>query len=329
LKKVDVSGAPPQTLCDASGTSGGTWNRDGLIVFAPTQNGPLFRVTAAGGVPVQVTQLDTSRQEIAHRHPYFLPDGLHFLLTVVTTRLTFNPGFDDSPMWSPDGSRIVFSSNRSGAGDLYQKSSSGVGQDEVLLKSDHGKIPDDWSSDGRFILYQDLDPKTGWDLWALALTRDRKPQPLLTTSSHERQGRFSPDGRWMAYVSDESGTNQVYVQSFPLSGGKWQISTSGGVQPRWRRDGKELFFMADAASGITRDAMAVEVDTSDTHLFRATIPQKLFTLGPYVSNSAAGARNSWDVTPDGQRFLVVSNPTATAVPPVTVVVNWLQGRNTR
>jgi eukaryotic-like serine/threonine-protein kinase len=491
LKKVDVSGAPPQTLSDATGSVGGTWNRDGVILFGTFQ-GPLYRVSAS--TPTQLTQLDTSRQEIAHRHPYFLPDGQHFLLTVVsakpensgiyvgsldsqerkrilssglkaafappnhilfvqhdaalptfgvaalgstgtlmaqrfdperfevmgdpfpiaevmanfgnsaagfavsetgvlayrvldpdrvmqwydrtgkqlgtvdlpapwespavspdlerlavlkrdgavgdlwildpvrgtTTRLTFDPAFDDAPVWSPDGTRIVFSSNRGGQGDLYQKNSAGVGEDEILLESDHPKTPDDWSADGRFILYQDSDPRTGLDLWALPLTGDRKPQPLLTTSFAERQGRFSPDGRWIAYVSDESGTNQVYVQSFPPSGGKWQISTRGGVQPRWRRDSKELFFMGGVLpvgfNTLPSDVMAVEVDTSNRDVFRAGVPLKLFTVVP---QSVTFARNSWDVTPDGQRFLVVSNPTATAVPPITVIVNWLQGPKAR
>ena len=125
-------------------------------------------------------------------------------------------------------------------------------------------------------------------------------------------------------MSDESGTNQVHVQSFPPSGSKWQISTRGGAQPRWRRDGKELFFLGGVGVG-SADVMAVDVDTSNSGVFRAGVPQKLFTVVP---QSLTTARNSWDVTPDGQRFLVVS-PETTAVPPVTVVVNWLQERNTR
>jgi hypothetical protein len=130
-------------------------------------------------------------------------------------------------------------------------------------------------------------------------------------------------------VSDESGTNQVYVQSFPPSGGKWQISMSGGFEPHWRRDGKELFFMEGGGATGSSTAMAVEVNASNTDVFRARVPQKLFTVVPVTNYSATGARNIWDVTPDGQRFLVVSDATATAVPPVTVVVNWLQGLNTR
>jgi len=194
-----------------------------------------------------------------------------------------------------------------------------------LLKSDHPKFPDDWSADGRYVLYREQDPKTGWDLWVLPLTGDRKPQPVLSTAVREIQGRFSPDGRWMAYVSDDS--LQVYVQSFPPSGNKWQISTGGGFQPRWRRDGKELFFLAGQDSGAQRrDVMAVAVDTSSNGVFKAGVPQKLFTVTTPAAGSAEGG--SWDVTPDGQRFLVASLSTTTAVPPITVVVNWLQRQTT-
>ena len=142
--------------------------------------------------------------------------------------------------------------------------------------------------------------------------------PLKLGLPPTRAGRW-----WIAYVSDESGTNEVYVQSFPSSGSKWQISAGGGFQPRWRRDGKELFFMAGPQSGnIPRDVMAVLVDTSSTGVFKAGAPQKLFTVTP-VGTSIL--RNSWDVTPDGQRFLVNSPQTqAGGVPPVTVVLNWLQ-----
>ena len=228
-------------------------------------------------------------------------------------------------MWSPDGTRIVFASSRNGTFDLYQKQSAGAGQEEMLLKSDHQKIPDDWSPDGRFLLYRDQDPKTGWDLWVLPLTGDRKPQPVLSTAFREIQGRFSPDGRWIAYVSDESGTgtSEVYVQSFPPSGNKWQISTGGGSQPRWRRDGKELFVLAGQSEGgsIPHDVMAVAVDTSSNGVFKAGALRKLFTVD---TPSGIAGGHTWDVTPDGQRFLVTSPSITTVVPPITVIVNWLQ-----
>ncbi len=160
------------------------------------------------------------------------------------TRFTFVPSVNISPIWSPDGSRIVFSANRDGPMNLYQRAASGAGNDEALLKSDDSKAPNDWSADGRFILYQNLDPKTNWDLWVLPLSGEQKPFPFLETDFDERQGRFSPDGKWIAYTSNASGEWQVYVQSFPASGGKWQVSTNGGAQPQWRRDGKELFYLS-------------------------------------------------------------------------------------
>jgi eukaryotic-like serine/threonine-protein kinase len=163
-------------------------------------------------------------------------------------------------------------------------------------------------------------------LWVLPLTGDRKPQSVLSTAVREIHGRFSPDGRWMAYVSNESGTNHVYVQSFPPSGNKWQISTGGGFQPRWRRDGKELFFVAGQDSGpIPRAVMAVAVDTSSTGVLKAGVPHKLFTV---TMSSGIGQGSTWEVTPDGQRFLVASASTRAAVPPITVVVNWLQPQTT-
>ena len=147
---------------------------------------------------------------------------------------------------------------------------------------------------------------------------------MLSPAFKEIQGRFSPDGRWIAYVSDESGTNQVYVQSFPPSGNKWQITTGGGSQPRWRRDGKELFVVAGPQEGgaIPHDVMAVAVDTSSNGVFKAGALRKLFTVD--TSSGIAFGRNTWDITPDGQRFLVTSPSITTVVPPITVIVNWLQ-----
>lgn len=469
LKKVDLLGGPPQTLCDATDNFGGTWNADDVIVFAASP-GPLFRVSAAGGVFTPLTELDKARQEIVHRHPYFLPDGKHFLYVAISsknensgiyvgsldskerqfllrtiqkaifappgyllfmrestlmaqrfdpnrlelsgdpfrvaegvgtnpgnsaagftvsnngvlafsagsggrasylkwvnrsggdagtagmpsayespvvspdlqrvavsiaegtnrdiwildltrgtkTRFTFDPGIDNAPLWSPDGSRLVFQSNRTSLFDLYQKSSSGVGQEEMLWKSDHSKTPDDWSSDGRLLLYRDDDPQTGTDLWVLPMTGDKKPQPVARSPFREVQGRLSPDVRWVAYVSNESGLDEVYVQGFPTANNRIQISTKGGFMPRWRRDGKELFFVSPE-----RDVMAVDMTVSGDGILKAGVPHKLFTANPI---GLIGRRNTWEVTPDGQRFLIHTNQQeTTSVVPLTVVVNWLAG----
>jgi dipeptidyl aminopeptidase/acylaminoacyl peptidase len=231
-----------------------------------------------------------------------------------TSRFTFDPADENSPIWSPDGSRIVFSSNREGVSNLYQKLSSGAGNDEALLKSAEPKTPYDWSPDGRFILYGVLSPKTSGDLWLLPLFGDQKPAPFVQTEFNEIQGRFSPDGRWVAYASNESGTYQVYVQSFPSSGSKWQVSTNGGAQPQWRRDGKELFYLAP-----DRKLMAVEVNGAGP-TFVPGVPKPLFE--PRVSAVFPSITTYYSVTGDGQRFLVNTLVGESTPVPFTVVLNW-------
>jgi serine/threonine protein kinase len=230
------------------------------------------------------------------------------------TRFTFDPANDASPVWSPDGNRIAFNSNRSGVADLYLKSSSGAGNEELLFKSSNPKGPHDWSADGRFLLYGELDPKTNGDLWVLPLFGDQKPIPFLQTPFSESGGRFSPDGRWIAYSSNESGTFQVYVQSFPPSGGKWMISTNGGTQPRWRHDGKELFYL-----GYDRKLMVVGVK-EDANKFEAGSPQALFEMRVIVGFVVP--ISSYEITRDGQRFLVLTPVEESSPSPLTVVLNW-------
>jgi eukaryotic-like serine/threonine-protein kinase len=212
-----------------------------------------------------------------------------------------------------DGSRIAFSTNRDGHMNLYQRAASGTGNDEALLKSDDRKFPNDWSDDGGFILYQNLDPKTNWDLWVLPLAADQKPIPFLQTEFDEVQGQFSPDGRWIAYTANESGTRQVYVRSFPASSGKWQVSTNGEAQPQWRRDGRELFYLSP-----DRKLMAVEVK-GDGSTFEAGVPKALFEL---LRIPGPGSWNSYAATADGQRFLVTSLLEEATSTPTTVVLNW-------
>ncbi|MGH9317676.1 MAG: TolB family protein, partial [Thermoanaerobaculia bacterium] len=464
LKKVEVSGGPVLALCDAPDGRGGSWNRDGVILFEPHFREPLFRVPATGGKPTPVTLLDESRKETTHRFPSFLPDGKHFLYLAashavgteselhaiyvssldprekprllvnarskplyaaghllfvrqrtlmaqpfdaksgkvtgdafpvaenvqedvgyftavfsvsengvlayqegggstglfqlawfdrsgkqveamgtpadywaprlshdnrriasgisdpgdiwlqdltrrVSTRVTFDPAHDGNPIWSPDDSRILFNSQRTGAGDLYQKAAAGTGADELLYSSNALKIPNDFSPDGRYMLFQALNPKTKWDLEVLSLP-DRKVTAFLKTEFDEISGMFSPDGRWIAYASNESGRFEIYVQPFPGPGGKWQISTAGGTAPVWRRDGKELFYLA-----LDRKLMAVEVKTGPA--FEAGVARPLFQ---------ARLRNDpdreYDVSADGQRFLVNVPLAEETSPPITLVQNW-------
>lgn len=465
LKKIDVSGGPPLTLCDAPNDRGGTWSQDGVIVFSPTTDSALQKVSASGGAPIAATVLAPG--ETGHRGPVFLPDGRHFLYRVKTeegtpgliyiatlnstdrklllnsnigtifysqghllflhgttlmaqpfdarhleltgdafpiaeqiqiqsnpnagfglfsasengvlayqtgtgttasqlvwfdrtgkqvgmlgdpatqadialspdgkrasvsisdgkqrdiwaydvarglrTRITFDPADELNSLWSSDGSRLVFNSRRKGHLDLYEKASSGAGTEEVLFEDNRDKSPQSWTPDGRLILYTSSGPPTGDDLFVLPLSGDRKPVPYLQTPFNEYDGQFSPDGRWVAYVSDESGTDEVYVAPFPGPGGKWQISTAGGTFPRWRRDGTEIFYLAP-----DNKLMAAEVNGKASS-FQVGAAKALFetrTLDP--------TRNRFAVSADGQRFLINTDPQTTSAP-ITVVLNWAAG----
>ena len=471
LKKIDISGALPQTLADAPHGLGGTWNRDGVIVFAPASVGPLFRVPASGGVPVQATELDPSLQEEGHRQPQFLPDGTHFLFlatsasaahsaiyvgslaskerkrlvsatekalfappdhilfmrdgtlmaqrfdaarlelggtpfpvaedvsgnsvngqaaftasetgllayrqtvapadTALTwfdrkgarigvlgerapydgvqlshdgtraavivfdpaqrsrdvwlydvargsgTRFTFDPEENTTAIWSADDRRIVFSSGRQGLLRLYVKDASGGGAEEELLGGFAALHPDDWAADGQSLLYTaSAYSSTGSDLWMLPLSGNQKPVAFLQSPFSERAGRFSPDGRWVAYESNESGRYEVYVVSIDGSGGKWQISKGGGSFPIWRRDGREIFFLEGTISRFR--LMATMVDGRGAAF-------KVGSLNGLFSGSARSYWNPYDVSADGQRILVNTMVGEEGTPPITVVVNWASG----
>ncbi len=175
------------------------------------------------------------------------------------TRFTFDPARDDHPIWSPDSKRIAFSSDRIGQNSLYQHLSNGAGQDELLLRSDRNLVASDWSHDGRFLLYWSTDPNARRDIWVLPLSGDRKPSPFLRSTFNEYNAKFSPDDHWVAYESDESGRDEIYVRPFPVpegGGGRWMISHGGGTQPRWRGDGKELFYISQDGSVIASPVSA-------------------------------------------------------------------------
>jgi serine/threonine protein kinase len=459
LKKIAASGAPAQTVCDAPDGRGGTWSRDGVILFTPKPRGALYRVPAAGGIPTTVTTLNLAK-EFSHRWPQFLPDGHRFLYLIpgkgiyvgsldskeswrffdagsgvehvppgyllfirdemlmaqafdanqvrlrgepfpiaeqavsgiarghfstsengvlayrstravtelvwfdragkelgslgppgeysnprlspdgksvvverldpqtrkddlwlidssrgIFSRFTFDTSGDFSPLYSPDGSRIVFASNRAGSEDLYQKASSGTGKEEVIFKSSQAIYPTDWSRDGRFIVYSSPGPKGDLDMWVLPLFGDGKPLPYLQREFDETSGQFSPDGRWMAYVSNETGRNEVYVQSLPTTGGKRQVSSDGGSQPRWRGDGKELFYLA-----ADRKLMAVAVRGGTS--LETAVPRALFETRLDTS-SFHGVKNNYVVTADAQRFLINTPAGEASSAPITVVVNWI------
>jgi len=471
LKKIDAGGGPAQTLCNAPSGRGGTWNRDGVIVFAPDYNSALYRVLEAGGAPEPLPQ-DKSRKEKIHHFPWFLPDGRHFLYRAGVTiayardegngiyvgsldsseyklilksdtyavyasghllfwrdgvlmaqpfddhslqlsgeavpiaeqvqmnlaevracfsasqngvlvfqngsavgtssqllwfdrdgkkegklgetlfganprlspdgqrivamhfdmeaggtdlylydsaltrnqRFTFDPAFDSNPVWSPDGSRIAFSSDRKTRliYDIYQKETSGARNEELLYESSEYKRPSSWSADGRFLAYTTLQGAGAGkgDIWILPLTGERKPFPFIQTPQfNEAHAQFSPDGHFIAYDSDESGSRQVYVRAFPGPGGMQQVSTSGGEDPVWSRDGKELFFLSQGKM------MAAEVKANGTSLDISNA-QLLFD-----AQSGFGGFAHYDVTRDGKRFIVATLGEGGSAP-MNLVVNW-------
>jgi Tol biopolymer transport system component len=233
----------------------------------------------------------------------------------VTTRLSFDPALNNLPIWSPDELRVLWSSNRNGgAFNLVIKSATGTGQEELLVKmGTPSGWATDWSRDGRFILYQVPGAKTGQDLWIAPQFGDRKPFPYLQGQYDEQNGVFSPDGHRIAYSSNESGKDEVYVQSFPLSEGKWQISTGGGSEPKWRNDGTELFYVAP-----DRALMAAPIRTTGAS-FEPGVPKRLFPV-PLVTWVVS--RDQFAVSNDGNRFLI-SRPAGEApATPITVVLNW-------
>jgi eukaryotic-like serine/threonine-protein kinase len=480
LKKIDVAGGSPVTLCDTPRSSGlaagGTWNRDGVILFA-LATAQIYRVSDLGGTPAPATTLDASAGETQHWAPFFLPDGRHFLYFAagsktggpddpngvyvasldspdrkllfpggsnakysegylvfprerilvaqpfdasrlelkgdavpiadqisvgglsgrtgafsvsetgvlayqsgfqevhsqlnwvdrkslqttaigaqaaygdvelspdreqaavsvldpqrrtrdvwmfdvargVRTRFTLEPTDEQTAIWSPDGSHVVFNSRPKGYFDLYEQDVNGASGPTVLQTDAQNKTPWSWSPDGKFILYSTGGYAIGnYDLWLLPMTGDsqpRVPSPFLQTPFNEYNARFSPDGRWVAYVSDETGLNEVYVTRFPGPSGKWPVSAGGGNYPRWRADGKELFYLA-------RDnkLMAATVKSQGTE-FDVTSAQPLFD----IHHPGANSRYPYDVSADGQRFLVNTIVEQTALPPITLVVNWAAG----
>jgi Tol biopolymer transport system component len=214
-------------------------------------------------------------------------------------RLTFDASqFNANPVWAPDGKRIAFGSKRNGKWGLYVKPADGTAKEELITESDQPKMPMSWSPDGKLLIYWNEDPRTRGDIWMVPVTGDRKPVPIVQTQNQELYPQLSADGKWLAYQSDESSRDEIYIRPFPEGPGKWQISTDGGVAPRWRRDGKELYF------ALAPNIMAVDIRVEGSSI-KAGVPHVLFAL----SSTPGPVMNGYNYLPyavsaDGQKFLV-------------------------
>jgi Tol biopolymer transport system component len=233
----------------------------------------------------------------------------------VSSRATFDPKDEIWPVWSRDGNRFAYSSDRDGLFSIFIRDANGIGGDRELL-ADHTiqAAPLDFSPDGKWLAINVLPASRRWQVKMLPLQGDPKPVDYLTANVSQLYAKFSPNGRFVAYVSSESGTREVYVQSFPTGAGKWQISSGGGETPQWRADGKELFFKS-----LADDFVAVPV--SSTGAFEAGIPKVLFKRA--IDRTAAAATGvRWTVTADGQKFLINASRGESRGQPVSVILGW-------
>ena len=273
-------------------------------------------------------RLGTAGEPADYSNPAFSPDGrtlavskrdpdtrtrdiwLFDLARGTNRRLTFDPADDTAAAFSPDGQRIMFTSSRKGHRDIWQKDASGARDEELVLASNDEKPLDDWTRDGRYLIFGNVVAGKTREEWALPLFGDRKPFAVIPGPSTVQGAQVSPDGKWIAYASDESGRQEIYVQNFPPTGGKWQISTDGGIEPIWNPSGKELFYLH------INSLMAVDVKTGIDR-FEPGVPHLLFEA-PFENT----LRNAYAVTPDGKKFLVNTRVATTDRLPMTVVLNW-------
>jgi hypothetical protein len=278
-----------------------------------------------GDGPVQVVVSEPSLSPDNQRVVFYgVPAGNPDVLTLdtktgATERLTTNAADDVWPIWSPDGGRVVFSSNRAGIHDLYVKSRTGDQTENVVLSTPQPKTASDWSRDGRFLLFNTRHPQRGFDIWAVPMNETpRKAFPVVETSFDESGGQFSPDGRWIAYQSNRGGRQDIYVTPFPGPGPEQLISTNGGSQVRWGRDGKELFYIARNGKLV-----AVPVRTpADSQILEAGQQVELFT--PRIGNAVLHGdyRHQYMVTSDSKRFLVATVKEDLSTSPIMLILNW-------
>ena len=341
--RLEVLGTPSPAIEGVMSSIGNI----GAAQFSISSMGSLVYVPGSeAGAELTLVWVDRKRTEQplpapphAYANPRLSPDGrqvalditeadkrdiwIYDLLRDTLTRLTFE-GLNDFPVWTPDGKRVAYRSQRAGSYNIFWKPADGGGSEERLpTVGTSNQAPLSFSPDGRTLVYNQYDPKTDFDLWVLPMDGERKPNPFLQTPFSERNGRLSPDGRWLAYVSDESGRFEVYVRPFPGPGGKWQVSTDGAAEITWSPKGNELFFR----TGEQREKMMV-VDIQTQPSFSAGKPRQLFE-GPYAGNIVGATWIAdYSIAPDSQRFLMLKpkeqQQQQTALTQINVVQNWFE-----
>ena len=322
VNRMEVTGAATPVIEQVlfnpgSGRADFSVSANGVLTFRSTTN----RTNQFAWFDRSGTLLETIGPPGLYRTPDLSPDGRYLayadinqrdiwildLLRNVPSRFTSSPASETAPVWFPDGSKIAY---RSDQGGMFEKDVSGTGTERVLLK-DNVNGPDQVSADGKWVLYFMVTPNGDQDVYVMPLTGDRRPQMIVQTPFPDVEPQFSPDVRWLAYASSENGRNEVYVQGFPSTGRRWQVSSSGGRQPLWRADGKELYFVSD-----DRRFFAVDV-SEQAGSIEFGVPKLLFEMRANVFNS----RNSYIPSRDGKRFLVNMLLDADDAP-ISVVQHW-------
>jgi Tol biopolymer transport system component len=285
-----------------------TWtNREGKTIESLPVKGDYRQISLSPDQSmVALGKMETESSNLSYIWLMELPRG-------TLTRLTSVPPNDWTPVWSPDGRRIAYSSSRDGPANLYVRDANGAGDDEALVKSAAAKYPWSWSRDGRFLAYYAADPNTKQDIWIFPMSGG-EPFPFLQTQYDEFHPEFSPDGQWIAYTSNESGREEIYVRNFeggPARGGARRISIDGGSHPKWRRDGKELFYLSP-------DRKLVSVEIGASPVLKAGPPRPLFQTRIQIASFLLG----YAVATNGQRFLVNTPAEEAESGPITVIANW-------
>jgi len=340
LSRRELMGEPvtlSRSGAETTGLGGFSVSSSGHVAFRPgevQQSHLVWRSRSGGlaGVAAEPDADDTSFPELS-------PDGLRvaarrtyqtnmdvWLLDLTRggwSRITHDPGNDQLPVWAPDGRRIAFSSNRSGHNNLYVKSTTGRSDEELLLDTPNNKQPQSWSADGRFLLYYEIDPATKRDLWLLDIDKSEK-RVVANTPADEQGGQMSPDGRWVAYASDESGRSEIVLRSIESPAQVWPVSTGGGSQARWSRDGKEIYFIAPDWTLMTVSIADATRPAKDGTVVVGR-PEPLFRVHAVGSAPTAFVKAQYVVSRDG-RFLVNEPVGNAADVPITLILNWRPDR---